>query len=142
MGKKMAEELIAELRELMPKTDMKSLKRANEIAEWFKNHPEDKEANEVFLEYMNTNGVDDIELGVRNMRKQVIAEQLEGDMKKLLPLAYIAQHYFNKSGGWLSQRLNGTPVRGRVYTLNSEQKDIFNRALQDLGETIGSFRIA
>ena len=77
MGKKMAEELIAELRELMPKTDMKSLKRANEIAEWFKNHPEDKEANEVFLGYMNTHGVDDIELGVRNMRKQVIAEQLE-----------------------------------------------------------------
>lgn len=142
MGKEKARELIAELRMLMPKTDMRSLERAKEISEWFKDHPDDKEANEVFLEYMNTHGVDDIELGVKNMRKQIIADQLEGDMKTVLPLSYIAKHYFHKSAGWLSQRLNGTPVRGRVYTLNTEQKDIFNRALQDLGEVIGSFRIA
>ena len=142
MGKEKAKELIAELRTLAPKTDMHSLERANEIVEWFKNHPEDKEAGQVFLEYMNTHGVDDMELGVRNMRRQIIAEQLEGDMKRILPMSYIAQHYFNKSRGWLSQRINGTPVKGRVYTLNSEQKETFNRALQDLGEMIGSFRIA
>ena len=142
MGKKKAMELIEELRTLMPKTDIKSLKRANEIAEWFKDHPDDKEAGQVFLEYMNTHGVDDIELGVENMRKKIIADQIKGDMKKVLPLSFIAQHYFNRSLGWLSQRLNGTPVRGRVYTLNNEQKEIFNRAMQDLGEMIGSFRIA
>lgn len=78
MGKEKARELIAELRMLMPKTDMRSLERAEEILEWFNDHPDDKEANEVFLEYMNTHGVDDIELGVKNMRKQIIADQLEG----------------------------------------------------------------
>lgn len=78
MGKEKARELIAELRMLMPKTDMRSLERAEEILEWLNDHPDDKEANEVFLEYMNTHGVDDIELGVKNMRKQIIADQLEG----------------------------------------------------------------
>ncbi len=71
---------------------------------------------------------------------KTIAEQL-GDLKQALPLSYIAEHYFKKSASWLSQRINGTPVRGRVYTLNREQKDIFNRALREIGEMIRTYRI-
>ena len=73
-------------------------------------------------------------------RPNTIAEQL-GDLKQALPMAYIAEHYFNKSASWLSQRVNGTPVRGRVYALNSEQKEIFNRALREIGEFLQSYRI-
>lgn len=73
-------------------------------------------------------------------RPNTIAEQL-GDLKQALPMSYIAEHYFNKSASWLSQRVNGTPVRGRVYTLNSEQKEIFNRALREIGEMIKSYRL-
>ena len=62
-----------------------------------------------------------------------IAEQL-GEMKQALPLSYIARNYFKKSPSWLSQRINGTPVRGRVYTLNEEQKEIFHRALRDISQ--------
>ncbi|WP_363296203.1 DUF5053 domain-containing protein [uncultured Prevotella sp.] len=61
---------------------------------------------------------------------------------KLLPLRYIAQEYFGKSAAWLSQRLNGSEVRGHVYTLNSEQKEIFNRAVQEIGQRISSLQLA
>ena len=63
-------------------------------------------------------------------------------MKEIIPVSYIARHYFGKSAAWLSQRINGTPVRGRVYTLSAEQKDTFNRAVREIGKRIGSFRIA
>ena len=61
---------------------------------------------------------------------------------KLLPLRYIAQKYFGKSAAWLSQRLNGSEVRGHVYTLNAEQKSIFNRAVQEIGQRISSLQLA
>ncbi len=43
--------------------------------------------------------------------------------------------------GHRSQRLNGSEVRGHVYTLNSEQKDIFNRAVQEIGQRISSLQL-
>ena len=63
----------------------------------------------------------EIEISVDNLRAQIA-----GETYRLLPLSYIAEHYFGKSAAWLSQRLNGTLVRGRSYTLNEEQKKIFN----------------
>lgn len=73
-------------------------------------------------------------------RPNTIAEQL-GELKQAIPLSYIAEHYFKKSASWLSQRINGTPVRGKVYTLNGEQKEIFNRAMREIGEMIKSYRL-
>ncbi len=64
-----------------------------------------------------------------------------GEVMEILPISYIARHYFNKSASWLSQRLNGNKVRGYSYTLKSEEIDIFNNALQDLARRIGSVRI-
>ena len=57
-------------------------------------------------------------------------------------LHYIARHYFGKSAAWLHQRINGYRVRGKVYTLNEEQKKIFNDACQDIARQIGSFHYA
>ena len=37
--------------------------------------------------------------------------------------------------------LNGTLVRGRSYTLNEEQKKIFNDATQDISLRIGSIHL-
>lgn len=73
---------------------------------------------------------------------KTIRERMDNEDYRLLPLSYIAKKYFGKSAAWLSQRINGTPVRGRVYTLSAEQKDIFNRAVKEIGERIGSFQIA
>ena len=58
-----------------------------------------------------------------------------------MPLAYIARNYFGKSASWLYQRINGYKVRGKVYTLNHEEIGIFNRALKEIGEKIGSLSI-
>ena len=71
-----------------------------------------------------------------------LREQLAEEDYKLLPLRYIAQEYFGKSAAWLSQRLNGSEVRGHIYTLNSEQKDIFNRAVKEIGQRISSLQLA
>ena len=73
---------------------------------------------------------------------QTIRDRIDDEDYRLLPLSYIAKKYFGKSAAWLSQRINGTPVRGRVYTLSAEQKDTFNRAVREIGKRIGSFRIA
>ena len=70
-----------------------------------------------------------------------IRQQL-GNRYDILPMAYIAEHYFGKSRAWLYQRINGHKVRGKVYTLNEEQKRTFNEACQDLAKEIGSFRLA
>lgn len=132
---KKANELIAELRTLIGKTDERSNTRRDEIARWFRENgtEEDRALFQDFLEE-----------GVSAVRSEIesIRQQISDDDYRLLPLSYIASHYFNKSTAWLSQRINGTPVRGRVYTLSEEQKSVFNKALKDIGRRIGSFQIA
>lgn len=75
-----------------------------------------------------------------NLKGMVIKEQLK-DSYEILPISYIAKNYFNKSSAWLYQRINGTKVRGRVYTLNEKEKSIFNDALRDIAKQIGSLSI-
>lgn len=70
----------------------------------------------------------------------IIKEQLKRNYE-ILPISYIAKNYFNKSSAWLYQRINGTKVRGRIYTLNEKEKDIFNKALKEIAKEIGSISI-
>lgn len=63
-------------------------------------------------------------------------------MKEIIPVSYIARHYFGKSAAWLQQRLYGYKVRGRVYTLSTEDRRKFDDALQDIANQIRSFSIA
>ena len=70
-----------------------------------------------------------------------IKRQISEEDYKLLPISYIAKNYFGKSSSWLYQRINGTNVRGRTYTLNVEQKKVFNSALKEIGEKIASLSI-
>lgn len=63
-------------------------------------------------------------------------------MKEIIPISYIARHYFGKSAAWLQQRLYGYKVRGRVYTLTAEDRRKFDAALQDIANQIRSFSIA
>lgn len=60
---------------------------------------------------------------------------------KLLPISYIAKEYFGKSAAWLLQRLNGYEVRGQVYTLSEQQKDTFNRALQEISQRLAGIKL-
>lgn len=132
---KEAKRLIEELKGLVGKTDDASVARMDEIALWFRDHhtPENVALMQEFLE----DGIAAVGAEVEDIRHQIDDEQY-----RLLPISYIARKYFGKSHAWLSQRINGTPVRGHVYTLSAEQKQTFNEAMQDLSKFYGSFRLA
>ena len=74
--------------------------------------------------------------------RELMREQIDDELYRLIPWSYIARTYFHKEPSWLHQRINGSPVRGKVYTLNDEQKQTLNRALADIGRKIGSYRFA
>ena len=127
-------DLLREYASLAGKEDEKSEVRKTEILNYIKLNADDssREEAKVFLNQK----IDQLQSEVQTLREQLAKEDY-----KLLPLRYIAQKYFGKSAAWLSQRLNGSEVRGHVYTLNSEQKDIFNRAVQEIGQRISSLQL-
>ncbi len=127
--------LLKEYASLAGKEDAKSEARKQEILDYVKAHATeaDKKEAKIFIKQR----MEELKGEVTILRKQIEAEDY-----KLLPLRYIAQEYFGKSAAWLSQRLNGSEVRGHVYTLNEEQKGIFNHAVKEIGRRIGSLQLA
>lgn len=128
-------DLLREYASLAGKEDEKSETRKTEILNYIKLHADDSDREEAKA-FINQK-MEQLQSEVLTLR-----DQLAEDDYKLLPLRYIAQKYFGKSAAWLSQRLNGSEVRGHVYTLNAEQKSIFNRAVQEIGQRISSLQLA
>lgn len=128
-------DLLKEYASLAGKEDEKSETRKTEILNYIKLHADDSDREEAKA-FINQK-MEQLQSEVLTLRYQ-----LAEDDYKLLPLRYIAQKYFGKSAAWLSQRLNGSEVRGHVYTLNAEQKSIFNRAVQEIGQRISSLQLA
>lgn len=86
-------------------------------------------------------GLSQVKSSIDNIEQEIkIRDQIK-DSLDILPLSYIAKHYFGKSASWLYQRINGNKVRGKVYTLNRDEIEIFNRALKEIGNKIGSLSI-
>lgn len=69
-----------------------------------------------------------------------LQEQLSS-YKEILPMSYIARNYFGKSVAWLQQRINGYPVRGKIYTLKPSEVEILNNAIHDIGHRLGSLSV-
>ena len=134
------EALVKELESLIGASDQKKMARFDEVLSRLKelNGPEVQEKVKPIVEKQ-------LEF-LRSMHpvveQEVMRRRMDEKVYKLTPWGYIAKEYFGKSAAWLSQRINGTPVRGRVYTLNEEQKKTLNRALSEVGELIGSYRFA
>ena len=125
---------LKEFESLLGKEDDASNKRRTEIVNWLKeNGGEDakKAAEKLIMRHLH-----ETDKFVKSIRQQL------GDKYEILPISYIARHYFGKSASWLHQRINGYEVRGKVYTLNEEQKKIFNDACQDIAKQIGSIHYA
>lgn len=99
--------------------------------------PEEKEAIRKYLDKELNTIADNIESIDRRL---TIREQMD-EVIDLIPVSYIAKNYFGKSRGWLYQRINGYKVRGQVYTLNEKELEVFNRALKDIGNKIGSLSV-
>jgi hypothetical protein len=131
------EEYLIKLKEfesLLGKDDEASNRLRTEIVEWLKDNESadvKKAAEKLIMRHLH-----ETDKFVKTIRQQL------GDKYELLPISYIARHYFGKSASWLHQRINGYRVRGKVYTLNEEQKKIFNDACQDIAKQIGSFHYA
>ena len=128
------ERKLLELKSVIGKSDEESSKRFKELTDELAadNNPETKELLKQFID----DGLDEIRSEIATLRSQIENEY------EILPLAYIAKEYFNKSKAWLYQRLNGYRVKGRVYALNAEQKAVFNHALQDIARRIGSLQLS
>lgn len=127
------ETILQEYDSLAGKTDAASEARKNEIIAWLEDNAAD--VRDDAKTFVNAK-LDGIESDVAALRSRISDEDY-----RLLPLSYIAKKYFGKSSAWLSQRLNGTLVRGKAYTLNDEQKRIFNNALQEISLRIGSLHL-
>lgn len=128
-------DLLKEYASLAGKEDEKSEARKTEILNYIKLNAADSDREEA--KAFISQKMEQLQNEVLTLREQLAEEDY-----KLLPLRYIAQEYFGKSAAWLSQRLNGSEVRGHIYTLNSEQKEIFNRAVQEIGQRISSLQLA
>ena len=128
-------DLLKEYASLAGKEDEKSEARKIEILNYIKLKADDSDREEA--KAFISQKMEQLQSEVLTLREQLAEEDY-----KLLPLRYIAQKYFGKSAAWLSQRLNGSEVRGHVYTLNAEQKSIFNRAVKEIGQRISSLQLA
>lgn len=114
--------------------------KCEEIAAHFTSE-EDRAVIQRFLdEELDSIGNDLDRVGESLERIEQLKKQLE-DMREIIPFKYIAKHYFGKSAAWLSQRINGSEVRGQRYTLKPNEIEIFNNALHDIGLRLGSFSI-
>lgn len=127
-------EIFEELKSLMGKTDAISENRREEIGLWIRANKDKKEVVDAYHKFM-TEGLAEIETDVNRIRMQINTRY------ELLPIAYIAKHYFGKSRSWLYQRINGNKVRGRVYTLNDEQKAVFNLAVKEIAKEISAVKL-
>ena len=134
------DEKLKEYQQLTGKCDPKSEKRKEELLKWFDEH-QSQELREKGAEWM-AERMKEMEADVADIKQRALRSQMDDKIYRLTPWSYIAKEYFGKSVAWLTQRINGYPVRGRVYSLNEEQKQTLNRALSEIGEFIGSYRFS
>ena len=74
------------------------------------------------------------------LKRSSVKTQLQ-ENAEIIPFAYIARKYFKKSRPWLYQRINGSIVNGRPCQFKEEEVEIFNNALKEVGQKIGSLSV-
>ncbi|WP_297674378.1 DUF5053 domain-containing protein [uncultured Bacteroides sp.] len=88
------------------------------------------------------NGYQELATEAETLDRAMTLQEKIKEMKEIVPISYIARNYFGKSTAWLQQRIYGYKVRGRVYTLSEQDRLIFNNAIQDICNKLGSLSIA
>ena len=127
-------DILNELKPLMGSTNPIERQRFEQLMAELTNREVSEEEKEMIGDFYQS-GLKEVKDDIVHLRDRI------GTDYDLLPLAYIAEKYFKKTRSWLYQRLNGYSVRGKVYTLNSAEKDIFNQAVQDIAKRISSVHI-
>lgn len=87
-------------------------------------------------------GFDEIENELTELKDEVLVRQQLDEVVKFVNLSYIAEHYFNKSRAWLSQRINGHIVGGKPRYLSDKDKETLNFALKDMSKKLGSLVVS
>lgn len=133
-------ELLNELKTMSALDGNASLEKAKEIRLKY-NKPEEKE----FISQYMSKEMDVIENDIKTVNADLdrmlsIKAQIK-EVSEIVSLKYIAKNYFGKSAAWLSQRINGSPVRGKVYFLKESELQTLNMAIQDIGKKLGSLSI-
>jgi DNA-binding protein len=64
------------------------------------------------------------------------------ELSRAVSMAYIARTYFQKSRGWLYQRINGSIVNGKPARFNDEERKTLEHAFHDIGGMLTSIRIS
>lgn len=129
-----AEYKIEELKACIGKVDTENHKKFEETVAFLSAN--DSEEVRRMLSVLQSGGLAEVGPGVETLKWQI------GEVYDLIPLSYIAGKYFGKTRAWLYQRLNGYQVRGKVYSLNEKEKEIFNKAMQDLSERFAAVRLS
>jgi len=70
----------------------------------------------------------------------LVREQLK-EVSEIISLSYIARKYFNKNRTWIYQKINGNLKNGKSAKFTSSEIQMFNFALKDIGNKIGSIAI-
>ena len=71
--------------------------------------------------------------------EKVMTYRVQDHMEPITPminLSYIAEHYFHRSRGWLSQKLNGSVMNGKPVTFTKEEISILADALRDISKKL------
>jgi hypothetical protein len=88
------------------------------------------------------NLLSDLNTETEDFIKETTAKMQLLDVVNIVSLSYIAKNYFNKTRGWLYQKLNGNLKNGKPAYFSSEELNTFNFALKDISNKIGSITIA
>ncbi len=127
--------------------------KINELKEKYVNATTDKEREQINAEISKLSSDDKFADAMlqsldesidkaKELNKDIkVRQQLEG-VVEILPLSYIAKTYFKKSRSWLHQRLNEYNVNGKPAKFTDDEINIFNNALKDISNKIGSLSIA
>lgn len=88
------------------------------------------------------NGYRELDAEAEELNRAIALQEKIKEMKEIVPISYIARNYFGKSTAWLQQRIYGYKVRGRVYTLSDQDRQVFDNAIRDICNKLGSLSIA
>ena len=134
------EELLKELQLMHSLDDAASTRKMKEIAAKYQSEEEREFIKKFLSGTLDQIGADIDGLEEKLDRMATIKQQIK-EVSDIISLKYIAENYFGKSTAWLSQRINGCPVRGKIYTLKEEELAILNDAIKDIGKKLGSLSI-
>lgn len=128
---------LQKLKKQIDKNDMAFEKQLDVIAKNFTSLEDDAQI-EAFAENLYNETDKRLTDAVESAK---IKRQL-AEVSEIVSLSYIAKEYFHKTRQWLHARINNSLVNGKPAKFTESEIQIFNNALKDIGNKIGSTSIS